>query len=108
VHFFDDSPTSEMFSFVIYADIFYLLISAICWIFIDIIVVNINKDLYRSFARFFLGLMILNFFALFAGNKLPTVDLFTTGNKQFGMNLIINLVYLFSFSIASIFSFRRV
>ena len=93
VHFFDNSPTSEILSFVIYADIFYLLIGAVGWILIDIIVKNINKDIYRFFARFFLGLIVLNFFALFAGKKLPTVDLVTTGNKQLGMDLTINLVY---------------
>ena len=107
VAMFDKPPIGEMLSFVIYANLFYISISAICWVFINILVENIYNGVYRYFARLFLGLIVLNLFALFAGNKLPSIDLFVTKNELFWLNLTINLIYLFSLIVASMSLFPK-
>jgi hypothetical protein len=103
---FDNSPASgknEMVGFVLWGCVFYALIAYISWGVIDRLTSKIVNTKLWLIVRFFSGLLILHLLSFLGGGFL--LMSLVTGNPRYGnfnISLGIHIIYIISFSIASI------
>jgi len=106
VPIFDDAHSMEMFSYVLFGDIIYLLVAAISWLIINLLTATIGNKPVQYLARFLSGLLVINVLTFFTYAKPITIDLFAWLDGRIGVDLAIHVIYTVAFLLASLVAFR--
>ena len=93
--------SKELFAYVIYTLLIYIVVGSIGWLLINYIVKPIS--IYQIVIRFFGGLFILNLFSYFLFDKVPILTLVGLAKKHdnFWFSFSIHVLFLISFVVAS-------